>query len=854
MNANEQEVRYERVVKGVNLLTLRRGWFTMPELSKELGSPDFRLSPSKGPVKEAIAAGALTLLPAGSATTYAANLPKNLGEVLERAEQYCDNEKANRDPGARPGANGLSESDWREVHWLSETQLARARTAARRIARHLDPGRDPADVLREVSRRDLVWAEGGGTRNRGAWARMERLLEAAASGCSRNTLQGYKGALSNVLFLAATRGWIPKPGLEQDDYDPIPFSWSATWVEWRNAVLGDDALQNHGVSRALRLLFRGLAHLGFSSPCLTREEWKEALPELEEFFRNAGTSSTARGSVRVLHRRLTELEVIDAPRWDGRDLQNEAVGIFRNRLVHRIAAAYGAERDWKAARPDRDAIWQTFPPSLAGLADPTYGLPAVLTYYCVPYGDAASHEVPSRGVGLGSEGRGSGRTAGLARGTLVGYVSALGHFLGLCRKHWGVDWAAEDLRAVCDPERLLDLYNRVVRGDIPISRRRFQDGLRMVAQGACPVIVYAAKEQLGRARAANAGSVVAEPELEGLIRAAERTAEIVGAPHFTLPHSENVQEGLLRREGRTESEERLRLMAREVELAWTGSSSEGPSFEFAYEALAAARARIEARVLRRLNADSWAELVEAIAGGMQLTVKQAVWITDCLMVGILLVAPLRRAALAALRHSWIRAKDGEVSLWLRHYAAKGSGSRDSVDEPDTSRKAIWEEYRLAEEGVEGEQLLDPHLVKAVLMPGGARKVLERRLGMNTPYLWVPSRWNAVEPPAGEDPESPRLQPPAVTRRVRGFCQKAARVLGLDPSTLSGIDPVHQFRHSFGTFYVAHGKLLLAQQCLGHASLDFTVKVYSDMRPGRFSPGRVGAELMAHRTTRRARSD
>ena len=840
MNPNEKRTRYDRVLEGAATLTHRQGWFTMPELSEELGSPPFRLSPSQGPVRDALEKGDLAVLPAGTATQYAAVLPTNLAEILNRAAECCDNAKADRSRGSRKGASGALGSDWREVRWLSDTQLSRAWTAARRVAEHLDSKRDPVEVLAEVSSRDLVWSPTGGQRSRGSWTRMERLVEAAASGCATNTVQGYKGALANVLFLAATRGWLPRPDLDRRSFEPIPPSWSSTWTKWRNAMATDDALEHHGVPSSLRLLFRGLLDAGFSEPTLTRQEWQEAFPDLEEFLKRTGATPSARGSVRALQRRLVELGVIDAPLWDGREWQNAGVGILPNRLIRKIAAAYGAERDWDLATSDRKAIWTTFPQSLAGLAHPTYGLPAVLAYYCVPYGDSASYGVASRGVQIHSGWHQSGKTAGLARGTLMGYLSAFGHLLGLFAEHWDVDWATHDLRSVCDPDRLLYLYHRVVRGEIPISRRRFQDALRVVGRIAPSVIVYAAKEELPLARESQDPPNV--EDLENLIEAATRTAEIIASRQFVRLGSENPQEGLLHREGRTRAEERLRRMARSVERVWTAPCQNGKSFKLAFAALAVARRRVEAQTLSDLRASSWSDLVSKIQAGDTLSVPAAIRIRDCLMVGILPVAPLRRAALAALRHSWIRTDGGGVTLRVRSYALKNGGP-DSVDVPDTALEADWEDFNLAEDSDGAKQILDPDLIRAYTMTGGGREILERKIRMETPYLWVPSRWDVDDPPAGEDKLSPRLQPSAVTRRVARFCIRAARVLGLDPASVSQLHPVHQFRHAFGTFFVAKERLLLAQQCLGHASLDFTVKVYSDMSAGRFFPGRDAAELL-----------
>lgn len=822
----------------------------MPDLAAHLNERSGSLNPKKGLVKRALREGKLVTFSGGNRSVYAAKLATSLADVLELAKSCVDDRKADTRVGRRGGGTECRTSNFREVRWLSKGQLHRATTAARGIAKSIDPDRDPFKVLKAVRGPDLLWSARGGPGDLGCWRALEDHVEQAFAGRAENTIQGYKGALAQLMFLAATRGWVRGREIHDETFDRIPSEWADTWNRWRDVAVSKIGKKDYGVSGGLRWLFLGLLEFGVSSPDMTFEEWETMIPMLEDFLASANLSTKRKSAVRAVHRALVAGKAIDAPIWDARKLQSDGLTILGHTTCHKLAHAYGSERAWLEARQDREAAWEGFPTKAQALRHPLYGLPAVLGFYCVPYGDAESYGLPSRGIGRSRNG---GHATGLATGTVNSYLSHLGQFLGLWSRTFGTDWAEEDLRALCDPDRIVQFFHMLIRGELAMSRQGFKNALRIVGRIASPVITHGARQE-------KESHPERAEQLDALLIAAEQVSEIISAKQFTRVEGGAPTEGLLHRIRRSDGVAEQRSVARDVERAWTSGSRLHDSAKFSYEAIFTARQRLDRRLLAGLRVESWSDLVMHIAGGRRVDTKEAVAIRDSLQVAILQVVPMRRKTLASLKARWITRQGKLVRLSVRDYAIKGDRAKDKRDIADEHPEARWTVFNLADrepkeqEVAEREEvrakklgvasLFDLALLDAYMMPGGARSVLEEALGVkDSPYLWLPERWDQDRPPVGEEGSAPRLTPGNVTERIAGFQERASRALGIQKATFQGIAPLHSFRHSYGTFYVRNNHPRMAQHYLCHTSLDMLLKIYADEDASSFVPATVGARLL-----------
>lgn len=833
------------LVLAVRKLTHQRGVFTVPEIKQKLGDPSYRISPSQGPLKKALEAGEVVAFRAGNRTTYSAVVARNLSDILVRAEHCVDDDRANTCRGSR-GA-GL-----RCVMWLSNPQFERAHTVARGLAtykkqnqpgsyRDLDAQSDYLEILKGVSGADLHWFPDAGKGNRGAWTGIERMVESAFSHLKPNTVHAYKGTMANVMFLAASRGWIAVPAADEPR-DSLPASWSGIWNKWRDALKGADALRAHGTAMGLRWLFLGLDHLGYASPELTHDEWATAIPELERFFTERDLPSRRKSYARGVQRSLVRLELISAPEWDGRDFQNDGVNIFANDLIHTIALAYGSERDWHDAVEDRERSLRSIPQGLAGLKHQKYGLPAVLTYYCVPYPEAASWEVPSRGVGSQVPNVvNQGKVTGLATSTILSYLSQFGRFLGLWTQAFGTDWSRRDLRALCDPERVEQLFHQIVKEKL-MPAKSLATTLRVTSRVLSPLITNTAKAD--RVEALERGDEKRVNELNAVIHRAEHVVTMLSARQFERSNGQAPEEGLIQRLTRRRPGKEARVR-RQVEAAFTSGVYRGRRLDTSYEAIALARWTIERRLLQQLGFDSWSALTIAIESGHRVDLNSAVAIRDALMIGFEQVIPFRRAALAGLKLGWLNVRGVTCTVAIRVYLIKGD-AEDKSDHSDTDRRSEWEYFNLLSETPDppNSQMLDPALLQAHNMPGGAREVLLDSLGIAaSPYLWIPERWNADDLARGELPHAPRLRPRPLSDRFSLFNEEAGKILGIDSTRLAQVPQLHGFRHSFATFFVNRGMERMVRLYLSHAPTS-TLDLYANDDPTIYHPGREGARFLS----------
>lgn len=373
-------VSYQKLLQAARILTHRRGTFTMPELAAHLNERSGSLNPQKGLVKHALQGSKLVRFSAGNRSVYAAQVATSLADVLDLAKSCVDDRKADTRVGRRGGGNECRTSNFREVLWLSRGQLHRAGTAARGIAKSIDPDGDPLTVLRSVRGPGLLWSARGGPGDLGCWRSLEEHVDQAFANRAKNTIQGYKGALAQLMFLAATRGWVRGGEMHDESFDRIPSEWADTWNRWRDVAASRIGKNDYGVSGGLRWIFLGLLEFGVSSPQMSSDEWETMIPMLEDFLARANLSTGRKSAVRAVHRALVAGKAINAPIWDARKWQSDGLSVFKYTACHRLANAYGSERAWLEARQDREAAWDRFPAQTQALGHPLYGLPALLGF------------------------------------------------------------------------------------------------------------------------------------------------------------------------------------------------------------------------------------------------------------------------------------------------------------------------------------------------------------------------------------------------------------------------------------------------------------------------------------------
>jgi hypothetical protein len=367
----------------------------------------------------------------------------------------------------------------RDVWALTSGQFEDIERLVALIRRHTTEATPPA----RLQPTDLMWdetADGG----RGGWGIQRRVkewaeLEHRSAHETRSrperwspklagaTVSKLRGAANNLLFLAATHGLVPRSprntGGLSHTYDP---AWTPIIERWTRWIVLHAKASNHGrVTAGAKVLARYASRLGYRD--VAHADWS-AVRETIVADHSAGCLTlnaflAARYAYRfawagILRRLGVQLDEGDTDRLGWRTAADDRIT-----LVPQSALDAAAVVDVSMSRRDFSG-WQMldgrFP---SAFVDGYYGLRAWAAWSTVRTSHLASHQPPLpprvwKEMPTARRRRRMNRVPlRCSAATLAGRFRMLAHIAGYATTTLGMDWAQNDLEALCDP-RMIDSY------------------------------------------------------------------------------------------------------------------------------------------------------------------------------------------------------------------------------------------------------------------------------------------------------------------------------------------------------------------------------------------------------------
>lgn len=395
-----------------------------------------------------------------------------LDDLLALAREYSSADVA---PRKGRQADDVNRDVWR----LTPGQLEDIERLAALVRRHTTEATPPA----RLQPTDFMWdetADGG----RGGWGIQRRVKEWAESEhrsahearprperwnhkLAGATVSKLRGAVNNLLFLAATHGRVPRSprntGGTNHTYDP---AWTPIIERWARWILVHAEARNHGrVTIGAKVLARYASRLGYRD--VAHADWSavrdaivadHAARRLTSNAFQAARYAYRTALVEIVRRLGDRLPSSEQDRLSWRTAADDRITLVPQAAIDAasVADVGMAERDFSGWRMLDDR----YP---TALIEGTYGLRAWAAWSTVTTSKLASHQPPLPKRVWKDEptsrrrrrkNRHPLRSSSATLGTRLRMVA---HVAGFAATVTGVDWSRNDLETICDPQ-VIDTY------------------------------------------------------------------------------------------------------------------------------------------------------------------------------------------------------------------------------------------------------------------------------------------------------------------------------------------------------------------------------------------------------------
>lgn len=738
---------------------------------------------------------------------------RTLADLLHLARRQTSAETT-----ARKGRQ--SEDLSRDLEHLTPSQLADIERLVDLIVRHT-PGAagDPARVGDAL----LTWdptAEGG----RGGWAlqgAVERWAcadhrarkDRSAAGhpgaiptpwrpeMARATVRKYRGAVNNLLFLAATHGLIPRsprnPAGARTLYTPEWVQPLERWARW--LLRPGRSLSNHRIWGGLRTLAIIATRLGFR---VRREtDWSAVRDAIIDAHQDGTLSRAA-----FEHARYTWREVIAHLAYRCPGLLAEGLAWptrrgERTTLVP-LAAIQAAARETSMSARDFSGWVDEDGAPLTGLVEGTYGLRALCAWLTLPDAQLPGQTPPlpprvwAQAPANGRRRKRNARPRQY-RATSLGYLlRTIAQFARFFESR-GLDWRSADLSEIT-AERVMqyvawaDAQPADPRGDRRVQLRHTVALMARIFNG-----FLAARANQQGAHALRTGFLAAHRTLEEhLVSLPHGKGEGLKAQRAAAIATANAWRGVDQVDGLAKIGRLIDALTEEA-IAEVG----GVSLEEQHAALLAG-------VFRPTRA--WAETIRL---AVLLTLLQRIPLRGHTVAQLETTMLLALPAAMDQQGQELQPWEGALSLALPGRIMKsGEDFNPPLILPEHVRTALQPGSEAHEAG------LRRALWAVYLTAGGARDLCRTASGRRTPTPWL---FPDV------DGEGRQWDRPAISRAFRSAVLRHAGRLGVHVPTMRqtrGALGIHAIRKLFGTRW-ARVDLIATSRLLDHADVGITAAIY-----------------------------